>query len=283
MNVHLTMRLKTPWKSSGFTLVEMGMVMMITVLLMGGLIPTLSAQMESQRINETRKQMDEIKDALVGYATAKGRLPCPASSVSNGMESFCTTASGVLCTETLSLQAHGRCSSPYNGFVPAVTLGLTPVDSQGYMLDGWNNRIRYAVTNVNVANVYTFTAPGAMRSVGLSSLNSDLYVCASSPNPATPSQSVTASPWCGAVPPNVILTSTAPAVIYSTGTTGSYRGSGTDELANANPYANPTASPNSYEDKVFVSHDQTPTFDDIVVWLSPNILINRMVAAGQLP
>lgn len=265
-------------KLSGFSLVEMAVVLAIMGLLLGGLLPMLSGQREIQHIRDTRKLLDEVKEALFGYASANGRLPCPASSTSNGLESFCTNASGACGTEALSpTPAHGRCASPYNGFVPAVTLGLTPVDSQGYMLDGWNNRIRYAVTAVNVASVYTFTAPGAMRSAGISSLNSDLYVCASSPNPATPSQSITT---CGAA---TILASTAPAVIYSTGNNGSYGGGGTDELANANPYTNPTASPNSYEDKVFVSHDQTPTFDDIVVWLSPNILINRMVASGQLP
>ncbi|MDP3686611.1 MAG: prepilin-type cleavage/methylation domain-containing protein, partial [Sulfurimicrobium sp.] len=33
----------------------------------------------------------------------------------------------------------------------------------------------------------------------------------------------------------------------------------------------------------FVSKTPTATFDDIVIWLSPNILFNRMVAAGRLP
>ncbi|HUW25479.1 MAG TPA: prepilin-type N-terminal cleavage/methylation domain-containing protein [Gallionella sp.] len=62
----------------GFTLVEMAIVLAIVGLLLGGLIPTLSAQMESQRINETRKQLDEIQQALMGFAIINGRLPCPA-------------------------------------------------------------------------------------------------------------------------------------------------------------------------------------------------------------
>jgi hypothetical protein len=33
----------------------------------------------------------------------------------------------------------------------------------------------------------------------------------------------------------------------------------------------------------FVSKQMTPTFDDLVVWISPNVLFNRMVAAGKLP
>jgi hypothetical protein len=33
----------------------------------------------------------------------------------------------------------------------------------------------------------------------------------------------------------------------------------------------------------FISHTPTATFDDLVTWLSPNILFNRMVTAGKLP
>lgn len=266
-------------RDCGFSLLELAIVLTIVGFLMAGLLPTLSSQVETQRIRDTRKQLDEIKDALIGYATANGRLPCPASSTSNGNESFCTSASGSCGAEIISPTptpnpGHGHCKNPYDGFVPAASLGLAPVDSQGYMLDGWNNRIRYAVTT---ANSYAFTKTSGMQTMTIPLLAPDLYVCASSPNPGSPSQSAAN---CGTA---TALTISAPAVIYSTGINGGYGGGGTDELANANPYSNPTGSPNSYDDKVFVSHEQTPTFDDIVVWLSPNILISRMIAAGQLP
>lgn len=265
-------------KASGFSLLEMAVVLTIVGLLIAGLLPALSVQIEIQRIKDTRKQVEEIKEALVGYATINGRLPCPASATSNGLESFCSNANGACGNEVLSpAPAHGRCSSPYNGFVPAATLGLSPVDAQGYMIDAWSNRIRYAVSTASVASVYTFTAPGAMRAATIANLKSDLYVCASSPNAGNPSQSATS---CGTA---ATLTSTAPAVIYSIGKNGGSGGSSPDELANANPFTNPGASPNSYEDRVFVSHDPTATFDDIVTWISPNILIGRMVAVGQLP
>lgn len=55
---------------------------------------------------------------------------------------------------------------------------------------------------------------------------------------------------------------------------------GTDEAANPNPNS-------ANNDQVFVSHPRSAAagneFDDIVVWLSPDVLYNRMVAAGQLP
>jgi len=273
---------------NGFSLLEMAIVLAIVTALLGGLLPMLSGQAEVQHIRDTRKQMDDIRESLLGFATTNGRLPCPASTTSNGMESFCTSTTPAACgAEVVStVPAHGRCKYPFNGFVPAVTLGITPISSQGYLLDGWNNPVRYAVTNVSSSNTFTFTAPGAIQTAVRSSgsfanLNSDLYVCSGSPNPSTPSLSVTSSPWCGTTA--ITLTSTAPAIIYSTGNNGSIGSGSADEIANASPYSNPVGSPNSYDDKVFVSHDQTPTFDDIVVWLSPNILINRMVTSGQLP
>lgn len=269
----------------GFSLIEMAVVLLIVALLLGGLLPTVSSQIEQKNRADTRKQLDEIQQALIGFIVINGRLPCPASPTSNGLESFCTTTTPGVCGAEIIppaiLPTHGRCASPYDGFVPAATLGITPVDTNGYALDGWSNRIRYAVSTVSTSNVYTFTAaPSVMSTVGISNLNGDLNVCASSPNPLTPSQSMTGPPWCGTA---ASLTSTAPAVIYSTGNNGGYGGNSADELANANPYTNPTASPNSYLDKVFVSHDQTPTFDDIVIWISPNILINKMLSAGKLP
>lgn len=269
----------------GFSLIEMAIVLFIVAMLLGGLLPVVSSQIDLKRRNDTRKQLDEIQQALIGYAIINGRLPCPASENSNGLESFCTTPNPGMCggeTFPPAVPLHGRCFRPFDGFVPAATLGITPVNAQGFMIDGWNNRIHYAVTTVSVIGIQTFTAPNAMSVAGIAGLTtSDLHVCASTPIPLNPSLPALN---CGASPPNVILTSTAPAVIYSTGENGNFGGSGNDELANSNPFPNPTLGPNnSYEDNVFVSHDQTSAFDDIVVWLSPNVLINRMVNAGKLP
>ncbi|MBU1235775.1 MAG: general secretion pathway protein GspH [Gammaproteobacteria bacterium] len=47
--------------------------------------------------------------------------------------------------------------------------------------------------------------------------------------------------------------------------------------------ANANEVENSDDDNDFVSKDPDPNYDDLVLWLSPNILFNRMVAAGRLP
>lgn len=249
----MTRHIKHHQTQTGFTLVEMAIVLLIVGLLLGGLLPTISSQIEQQRRNETNKQMDEIKEALIGYTIINGRLPCPASSTSNGLED---PSGGITCNH------------PYDGFVPAATLGITSVvDSQGnkgFAVDSWSNRIRYAVTQ---ANSKAFTTTNSMSTTGISNLSPDLLVCASATTTGFSGSS------CGT---NNALTSSPgiPVVIYSTGKNGGYGGTGTDEAANLD--ANQT----------FINHTPTPSpneFDDLIIWISPNILINRMVAAGKLP
>ncbi|MBE9561975.1 MAG: prepilin-type N-terminal cleavage/methylation domain-containing protein [Proteobacteria bacterium] len=62
----------------GFTLIEMAMVLIIMGFLMGGLLMPLSMQMDYQKNKDTKKVLETIKDALVGYAIINGNLPCPA-------------------------------------------------------------------------------------------------------------------------------------------------------------------------------------------------------------
>lgn len=241
-------------KNSGFTLVEIAIVLLIITLLMAGLVPTISSQVEQRQVNETRKQLDDIQQALIGYAVTNGRLPCPASATSYGAESFASGGNA----------GNGNCSNFHDGFVPAVTLGLSPVDSQGFAIDSWNNRIHYAVTSAN-GNAFTKFPNG----ISLTS-SADLYVCSTAS--ATTSCSVA----------NSTLTSAAPAVIYSVGKNGAYGGTGADEAENPNPNS-------ADNDQVFVSHTPTAAgsangeFDDLVIWLSSNTLFNRMVMAGKLP
>jgi type II secretory pathway pseudopilin PulG len=244
----------------GFTLLETAIVLLIVALLLGGLLPGLSSQVDEQRNSAVRKQLDEVRQAVIGFAIANGRLPCPASSGSNGAESYAAGGSA----------ADGNCSHFDDGYAPSATLGLASSDGQGYATDPWGNRIHYAVTSWN-GNTYTRT--NGMRTTGISALAPNLLVCSTASGISATScasgAALTASPG-------------VPAVIYSTGRNGSVGGSGVDEAANPNPNS-------SNNDRVFVSHTPSAAsaangeFDDIVIWLSPNILYNRMVEAGKLP
>lgn len=268
------------FRNSGVTMVEMAIVLVIIGLLLGGLLMPLSAQMEQRRVSETQATLAQIQEALIGFAIANGRLPCPATATSAGRESFCTNATGgcgvpiVPNPPAIPIPTHGRCSAAWTGFVPAATLGITPIDAGGYAIDGWQipqNRIRYAVTNSNT-NAFTAVDPTLnMKAIvngsvppSLANLTPDLSVCATATG-ITPLV-------CNTAP---ILINNAVAVIHSVGRNNTAIGA--DQAANRN------------NNRVFVSHPPTPAtapngeFDDIVVWISPNVLYNRMVAAGMLP
>jgi type II secretory pathway pseudopilin PulG len=238
-------------------LVELAVALLIITLLLGSILVPLQTQVEQRKISDTQKILDQTMEALIGFAAANGRLPCPASSTSNGIE---------------SLAGGGVCTNPYNGFVPAATLGLSPTDAQGYLIDSWGtsaeNRIRYAVTT---ANGSAFTTANGMRNAGMSVLTPNLTICSTATGIAGSN--------CGA---GAMLANSAPAVIYSLGKNAATGGTGADESENPNTNS-------ADNDRVFVWHTAADSnapngeFDDILTWLSPNVLYNRMISAGQLP
>ncbi|MDO8312763.1 MAG: prepilin-type N-terminal cleavage/methylation domain-containing protein [Sideroxyarcus sp.] len=118
MNKLPTMNRKFLSSSGGFSLVEMAIVLAIVALLMAGLLPTLSGQIEQGRRTETRKLLDEIQQALVGYAIINGYFPCPT-----------TTADPAHANYGL---ADASCSSPAaEGYLPWKTLGVAETDAWG--------------------------------------------------------------------------------------------------------------------------------------------------------
>lgn len=104
-----------PKRVSGFTLIEMAMVLVIIGLLLGGILGPLSTQMDIKRYKETSKLLTEVSDALTGFAIVNQRLPCPDE-----------TGDGI---EDLS-----ACN--VEGDLPWVTLGLGQSDA-------WGRSMRY--------------------------------------------------------------------------------------------------------------------------------------------
>ena len=261
--------------SGGFSLIEVAVVLIIITVLFALLAAPLSGQIEARRIEETRRLLETSKEALLGFAVANGRLPCPASTTSNGVESFCTTGGVGACgAATTTVQAHGRCSNPFDGFVPAVTLGVSPVDANGYLIDAWTNanasRIRYAVSTENDGTNYSLTRVDGIKARTMAT------VAASSENLVVCSTGLTAAASatvCNA--PTQTLASGAAAVLFSLGSNGgtAFASLSFDEQNNQS----------AVPDKVFSSGTPTTNFDDVVTWLSLNTLFGRMVQAGKLP
>ncbi|RLB08731.1 MAG: hypothetical protein DRG27_05325 [Deltaproteobacteria bacterium] len=90
----------------GFTLIEIAIVMVILGILLGGGIPLFRSLMEQKKRNETISYMKEVKEVLISYAKIYGRLPF-ADTDGDGVED----------------------SNSYYGFLPYVTLSVSPVDS----------------------------------------------------------------------------------------------------------------------------------------------------------
>lgn len=240
--------------AAGFTLIEIAVVLMIIGLLIGGLIPTLSSQMESQRTNETRKSLAEIQNALVGFAVANGRLPCPADPA-------IATGQAGAGTERTPPCVNGNST----GVLPWATLGVNETDS-------WGNRYTYRVTDYFADSIASSPVGG----------------CSPPPSPA-PTQSSFALCSAGtldvrsAASGGTSIATNVPAVIISHGknAAGAYTPQGVQLPASTD--ADELENSDGSADNNYVSHTPTPNFDDLVVWISNSILLNRMVAAGKLP
>ena len=251
----------------GFSLVELAIASLIMALLLGSIIVPLQGQVRTRKLDETQRILDQAREAVLGYAAANGYLPCPASSTSNGQEVLTTAGN-----HNSACHASVTGTNAYVGFLPAVTLGFTPVDGSGYALDAWGltqNRIRYAVANATV-NLVTnpFTKTNGMRSATMASIQSAttlLYVCRTGTG-------VTAT-GCAAAADE--LSDNAIAVIWSLGENAPTGGSAPHEDKNLN------------NTRVFVLAPYSTTggavFDDQLTWIGPPMLFSKLIAAGQLP
>jgi type II secretory pathway pseudopilin PulG len=241
-------------KSLGFTLIELAAVLFILTLLLGSLLVPIGTQVDQSNINTTQKNLDDVKEALIGFALANGRFPCPADP---------TIATGQLNAGVERATCTG---ANVNGVLPWTTLGVNETDA-------WGRRYTYRVTasfadaiSANtVTPPVTCTALPSQSSFALCS-QGDITITDGSSNIATG----------------------VPVVVVSHGKDGygSYTTLGTQLPTTC---ASPNELENTNADATFISHIyiNNPAcgggFDDIVVWISPNILLNRMVAAGKLP
>ncbi|MEO5363495.1 MAG: prepilin-type N-terminal cleavage/methylation domain-containing protein [Magnetococcus sp. DMHC-8] len=114
-------------RTTGFTLIEMTMVMVIVGLLLGGLLVPLATQLENSHRRETKEQLERIHEALVGHLLVHGYLPCPDVRNSGHEERVAGGCAG---------HRHG---SVWRGTLPWVTLGVGEQDA-------WHNRFTYAVS-----------------------------------------------------------------------------------------------------------------------------------------
>lgn len=279
-------------RQNGFTLVEVAIVLLIVTLLLGYTMAMFPVQQELKQYRRAHRQIQEIKQALVGYAQINGRLPCPALPGSGGRED-------------LDPGNNNNCSR-YYGFVPATTLGLSgALNEDRLLLDPWGNPYRYAVASSDDDRdgFADFVQAGEMKDIGLVDsdtppdgyidLDGNLMVCASasSSNDDCSANDYIVGDPDGNTPHDAYAG--APAVVLSLGKNGA-NATSADELENrGNRYivANlgATAGPSGRDyyidtDTVFAKpNGQREDFDDLVDWVSSNLLFSSMIEADQLP
>ena len=250
----------------GFTLIELAVVLFIISLLLVGLLGPVATQIESRERQQTIDTMDDILEALYGFAIINGRLPCPDTD-GDGLTNPTPHASGG-CTAS-------------EGWLPWSDLST----DQG---DVWSNRFRYRVSQPDFTTIDDGIC-AADNNFDLCEAG-DITVRTRGDNIATLLITENKFEYSAAT--------VVPALILSHGKNGS---GATSTLGIARPL--PTVGTDEDENRdgntTFMMHIYSAglagcsddnveanvlcAYDDIVMWVSPNILMNRMVKAEVLP
>ncbi len=248
-------------KASGFTLIELSMVLVVAALLIGSMIDPLNQQLKNSKVESTKAQLQQIHDALMGFAIANNRLPCPTLPGHNGNE----------------LRSSQTCTAQH-GFIPMNTLSLTGArDSNTLLLDAWHQPIRYSVSSsdMNTDNGWDFFQDEGLIGDLSTLLQSDpLIVCDGGTGSVNSNCSAGSNPIAGRTP----------ALFFSTGANHLITPSA-NELENLGAIhgSSGIAIPN---DRIFAdapfSSKAGAEFDDLIMWVSPNILYLRLVQSGHL-
>lgn len=259
-------------RNTGFTLVELAMVLFIVSLLIGGLLMPLTAQNEIRGRQETDRALANIREALIGFAVVNGRLPCPAdrtiaSGVGNaGVEAVTGAGGPCACTAAASgiAGAGATCNDAaadgVTGVLPWATLGVPEADA-------WGNRYTYRIATRFGRALVTVTGVD--------------FGCVPARDPPTSAAFVLCSVGnmsVKAAAGGIDIATEVPVIVVSHGRNalGAYMQNGTtmpapvaaDETENANG------------DATFVGNS---VIDDQLIWLPTGILMGRMLSAGKLP
>jgi len=268
---------------AGFTLVEIAIVLLIVTILLGYSVALLPVQQELKQYRHVETEMDSVIEHLIAYAQVNGRLPCPdtAGDVNatfvfgtiDGQEDFDDLINNV----TGAAVADGlvdNCKA-FHGFLPAKTLGMNgDYDELGRLIDPWGGGYGYAISNVDFTGdgkIDLVTANG-IRDEGMTNVVPDLVICDDSPNPGDDLD-------CTEAGSNDVIGANGEvvAVIISLGKDFTIPATSNIQTENLDDFHDGTS------DKVYIFSPRMDNYDDVVVWLSRNLLFSKMIEADQLP
>jgi len=299
-------------RSKGFTIAELAVATAIIALLLAGALIPLSTQIDVRNVTDTQRAMESIREAIIGFSQANGRLPCPADgSIPAGAAGAGTErVTGNSCTAVNSASCTAVNGAIPCSVIPWITLGVPETDS-------WGRRFSYRVSPVFADFSAASTWATATTTTPASPGNQNTP-CNPIPQPGPPTSFALCSlgdiavfSRVGTSTTAILLGAAMPAVFISHGKNGlgGWQTNGTrlatapvgDELANANGTTVVTPA-GGYPSRVFYSRTPTPAaagctdptppnpstnplceYDDIVFTISTPTLVARMVNAGKLP
>lgn len=295
---------------SGFTLIEVAIVLLIVTILLGYSVAMFPVQQELKKYRKVNVEIDYIIEQLIAFAQINGRLPCPDTSgladgggdnsVIDGLEDSDDGYDAADLSDAYVDDFDGVVDGVvdgcrgYYGFVPARTLGLNgDIDGTGHLLDPWGQAYRYHVADINTdgngdgddtagdsGKGSDFVSPNGIREEGIQEYstppaNTLLFICDN--NTAASGADDTD---CTDTTGGATVVSNVAAVIISTGKDAG-------NVASNIQAENLDDFHNGKNDLVYISarrNDSTgAVYDDVVKWISPNQLISKMIAANQLP
>jgi prepilin-type N-terminal cleavage/methylation domain-containing protein len=251
---------KSQPSQAGFTLIEIAIVLLVVTILLGYTVAMFSVQQELRQYRNAESQMDSAIRHLTAFAQVNGRLPCP------------DTGAGTI--DGLEDALVDDCVA-FFGFLPAKTLGMNgKFNDQGVLLDPWGSGYGYAVSAVDVGADGTFELVSAngIRNAGIAAVQPDLFICDDS---NTPGDDID----CTTVTGNEVLGSNGEvaAVLVSMGKDSDIPASSNIQAENIDNFDDGTL------DKVYIFSPQREDYDDVVKWISTNLLFSKMIEAEQLP
>jgi prepilin-type N-terminal cleavage/methylation domain-containing protein len=255
-------------RQSGFTLIELAVVIAVAAVVLGVVLQLVTSQMENAQATSMRSKFETIRSALVMFVARNNRLPCPAiemhdtGNVAYGLEA----QNPGVCTDATPLGG----GIAMRGMVPFRSLGLTDED----VLDVYSSRFTYVVTTAATA----LTEATVAGMTGEITLHDNEPVVLGLPSAGNQINA------CSAVVPNdngcnrravVLLLS------HGRNAAGSYLQSGqrTPDPTSAREAENT----DNDENFVLMAHsDLEPAFDDQMLALTPDMLLSGLIRDGAI-
>lgn len=251
--------------STGFTLIEILVVLFLVSLLLGALLGPVSLRLEAERRQEGLEYLKTAREALIGFAMRNGRLPCPDNSGTpdgigdGGIANNCTA---------VPVPLPAGCDNPsFRAGLPYADIGVPPRDP-------WGRPIAYHVSNAMVAN-----ARGCPGRVSETANSTSFLTLAATGALAVADRDTNKAQ-------RTLVTSLA-AVLISRGPSndGTER-AGSDELRNTTPQTTYILRPPNRVDQACsdtVVTQPSCHFDDLIEWIPTTVLQYHLVNAGRLP